>query len=102
MRWSFRALAASPDRNEATSRAVSPGRMLATTEMTPEAPTAIMGSVRESSPDSTENLGPQSLTIWDTWSRLPEASLTPTILAMPDRRATVLGSMFTPVREGTL
>jgi hypothetical protein len=36
------------------------------------------------------------------WVMLPDASLTPTILSMAERRASVAGSTFDPVRPGTL
>jgi hypothetical protein len=39
---------------------------LETTEITPRAPTAIIGSVRLSSPAKTVKLGPQSWTMRDT------------------------------------
>src|SRR6266446_4034274 len=64
--------------------------MLAITEMTPRPPTAITGSVRLSSPDRTANSGPQARTTCVTWSRDPDASLTPTMfLQSRARRARV-------------
>jgi hypothetical protein len=41
-------------------------------------------------------------TISDICTTLPEASFTATMVGMAARRATVFGSMFTPVRPGTL
>jgi hypothetical protein len=47
--------------------------------MTPRPPTAMRGSVRLSSPDSTLKSGPQARMTWVIWSSEPEASFTPTI-----------------------
>ncbi len=44
----------------------------------------------------------QSLMMAVTWSRDPEASLMAEMFSISDNRATVLGSMETPVRPGTL
>jgi hypothetical protein len=36
------------------------------------------------------------------WVMLPDASFTPTMFGIAARRASVVGSTFTPVRPGTL
>src|SRR6185436_2619982 len=79
--------------------AVSRGTMLAITEITPWPPMAMSGRVMLSSPDSTVKVGPQAAMTWLIWSRLPEASLTPTMLWQSQaRRAIVAVSTLTAVR----
>ena len=79
-RWSSRASFQSPASAAWVISAVSRGTMLAITEMTPRPPTDMSGSVRLSSPDTTEKSGPQARITWVIWSRDPEASFTPTMV----------------------
>ena len=73
--------------------------MFAITEMTPWPPMARRGSVRLSSPESTEKSGPQAATTWLIWSSEPEASFTPTTFrASRTRRSSVAVSTLTAVR----
>ena len=73
---------------------------MATTETTPFAPTDIIGSVSGSSPERI--VMSQSSAISLTWSTEPLASLIATMFSISESLATVSGSMFTPVRDGTL
>jgi hypothetical protein len=64
---------------------------------------AMSGSVMLSSPESTEKLGPQAAITWLIWSRLPEASFTPTMfLQSRASRAIVAVSTLTAVRPWML
>ena len=63
---------------------------------------AASGSVSASSPESTRK---SSGTCWITcviWEMFPEASFTPMMFSISDRRRSVGGSMLTFVRGGTL
>ena len=70
--------------------------------MTPRPPTAISGSVIASSPDSTMKSAGTARQTSHICVMLPDASLTPTMFGIAASRASVDGSMFTPVRPGTL
>ena len=79
------------------------GRALPMTEITPTAPLAIIGNVSASSPLITSKPSGLFLMISSTCSRLPEASLMPTMLGKSlAMRHVVAAFMFTPVRPGTL
>ena len=73
------------------------------TEMTPIAPLAIMENVRASSPLMTSKWRGLFFNISSTCSRLPEASLMPTMFGNSvAKRTVVVAFMLTPVRPGTL
>ena len=73
------------------------------TLMTPCAPTAMNGSVSESSPLRIVNLGPSAARNWLTRSALPPASLMPTMfLHSRASRLTVSTPISTPQRPGML
>src|SRR3970040_499751 len=83
--------------------AVSRGAMVAITEKAVWPPMASSGRVRLSSPDSTEKFGPQAAITWLIWSRLPDASLTPTMFRQSRaRRAIVAVSTLIAVRPWML
>src|SRR5215204_2127298 len=101
-KWRERPLLKSPVRQADVSAETASGAMLETTEITPLAPTPIIGKVSESSPETTTNAAGASRTIWLAWSSDPLASLIPTIPGVSANRTTVSGSRLTPVRPGTL
>ena len=73
------------------------------TLMTPCAPTAMNGSVSESSPDNISNLLPSAARSCETRSALPPASLMPTMfLQSAARRFTVGTAISMPQRPGML
>src|SRR5829696_10057465 len=63
-RWRERPLLKSPDRQAEVSADTASGAMFETTEITPLAPTPIIGRVSESSPETTTNASGASRTIW--------------------------------------
>ena len=81
---------------------MSAGAIFAVTVITPLAPTAIIGIVSGSSPDSTVNRSPQAWMISETCCKDPLPSLIATMLRIAASRPTVDGSMFTLVRLGML
>ena len=76
------------------------GATLDATLMTPTPPTAIIGKVSESSPDSTSIL--QRARIWLTRSTLPPASLTATMFGCFESSTTVPTSISRADRPGML
>jgi len=78
------------------------GIIFAATETTPFPPMEIIGTVKESSPDRTQKFSGHKDIILLTCSRLPLASLIPTIFLISESFATVSGSIDIPVLEGTL
>ena len=66
-----------------------------------QAPTAIIGSVSESSPDSSVNRGAFARSAL-AWSTDPEASLIATTLGIDSSFANVSGLVLVAVRPGTL
>ena len=77
--------AALPRANAFTICETSRGMTLDATLMTPLAPTAMNGSVSESSPDRISNFGPSAARNCDTRSQLPPASLMPTMFLQSAR-----------------
>ena len=100
--WSRAASSRSPVRAASTRATRSAGASFETTAMTPSAPHAIIGSASESSPERTEKPAGRCRRISHAWSRLPEASFTAHIRGSSASARTVSGSMFRPVRPGTL
>ena len=92
----------SPASSASASSANSCGTRLAVTAITPLPPTAMMGSVRMSSPEYTAKSGPEVSMISSTCASEPLASLTPTMLPMRESRPIVSGVMFEAVRPGML
>ena len=82
--------------------AISRGISFDATEIRPTPPSATTGSVRASSPERTEKCAGAALQISAICVRLPLASFTPAMFGTSERRATVPGSRFAPVRLGTL
>ena len=81
----------------------SRGMMFDATLITPCAPTAMNGSVSESSPLMITNSFPSRSRIWLTRSGVPPASLMPTTLALSwISRSTVSTAISTPQRPGML
>src|SRR5260221_685322 len=77
-------------------------RRLEATEITPRPPSAKSGNVMASSPERTTKCSGTRAAMEAICEMFPEASLTPTIVSIADSRFTVAGSIFTPVRPGTL
>ncbi len=100
--WTARAAAKSLRSAASTIFTISAGISLPATEMMPCPPTAINGSVSASSPESTMKSEGTARTISHICETLPDASLTPMMLGIVARRASVDTSTFTPVRPGTL
>ena len=92
-----------PSRALRTNRTHASGTTFASTEITPSNPTDNKGSVKASSPESSENPSRLPRTRSVAWSKRPEASFTATIFGHSSaKRATVPGHRFTPERPGTL
>ena len=100
--WTRRAAAKSPRAAAVTISTMSAGISFDATEMTPRPPIAISGNVSASSPERMMKSEGSSLQTSIIWLMLPEASLTPMMLGIAERRASVAGSTFTPARPGTL
>src|ERR1700719_1840464 len=77
-----RASAKSPERADCTRRVISAGISLEATEIRPQPPREIRGSVKESSPERTRKSLGTRLRMAPIWEILPEASLMPTIFAI--------------------
>ena len=93
----------SPRANAPTICETSRGMTLDATLMTPCAPTAMNGSVSESSPDKIVNFGPSAARNCDTRSQLPPASLMPMMfLHSTASRLTVSTPISMPQRPGML
>ena len=84
-----------------TNSLISFGMTFDATEMTPRAPTEIIGKVSESSPESTVRFG-QRLRMALTRSTLPAASLMAVTFGCRARRATTSSGISFPLRPGTL
>src|SRR3989338_4328877 len=99
---SSRALTKFPSRAACTMSRTCRWRMLEATLITPSAPTLIIGSVSESSPERMEKSSPKSARSGLMRSVVPVASLRPTIPAGRSlRRRTIVSiAMPTPVRPG--
>ena len=80
---------------------ISRGITFDATDMTPEAPTEIIGSVSESSPERTVKPG-TAFFIAETLSTEPAASLMATMFGCAARRATTSRGISFPARPGTL
>ncbi len=80
---------------------ISRGTTFEATEMTPAAPTAIIGRASESSPESTVRPGAASRTAL-TRSTDPAASLMATTFGCAARRFTTGSGISRPVLPGTL
>ena len=77
--------------------------MFDTTEITPLPPTASIGRVNESSPETTVTRSPQRWTISLDWSKLPDASFTATMFWQSFAiRSIVAGRILTTLRGGML
>ena len=87
--WMARAAAKLFRSAASTMRTISAGISLDATEMTPWPPTAIRGSVSTSSPDSTMKLDGTARHTSHICVMLPDASLTPAMLGIAARRASV-------------
>src|SRR5438105_4502488 len=99
----LRAAPGLPAANARTMRLTSRGMRLEATLTTPCAPTAMNGSVNESSPLNRTNLGPRTARSWLTRSALPPASLRPTMfLHSCASRWMVSTPISTPQRPGML
>ncbi len=101
LRCMARAAAKSPETHNRASSVISAGMMLDATEIIPRPPMAAIGSVSESSPESTMK---SSGTCWITCvicAKFPDASFTPMMFSISESRRTVAGSILTLVRGGT-
>src|SRR5688572_16884632 len=101
-RCRFRAVTRSFAAQASHSCAIRRGVALLVTEMTPSPPSAITGSVIESSPERTENPCGRSRMMSAIWLMLPDASFTATTLVHFASSSVVRASMLLPVRPGTL
>ena len=100
--WTARAASKSFRSAASTICTISVGISFDATEMIPRPPTAINGSVRASSPDSTTNSGGTASQTSHICVMFPDASFTPTTFGIAASRTSVFTSMLTPVRPGTL